>query len=407
MKQNKQDEQWLDEIRQALADHEEQLPADGWEKIAAALVSESDKEVLPKNDSEQPYIKRIIPLWLSRSTAAIAILVVVLGGVYFFSKTPTIDDPVLTDNRLVPNDPIADPFIGADTVIESSIVPPATPHAAHSLSSVRKSVDMSVPNELPQAQQEIATIVSNQESADTLLSEPSSALLPDMLTEEHNVLLAMDTHRNTQTRDERHWKAGFRLSGSLLESFRDEGTDSFSNAFMPDPDSTSTHLLTRAKNLNEEILDSENHLSWSVGLSVSRQLSSRLALETGLTYTYLSSDVILSRSGRQHQQLHYLGIPLKLNALISEVIHWQFYSSVGTMLEHSLWGKRGSTDLHLNDWQWSVNAGLGLQYKLNRTMGLYIEPCLYHYFDNSSDISSFRTESPFSFNLQVGIRFGL
>lgn len=415
MKQNKLDEQWLDEIRQTMADHEEELPADGWEKIAAAMAAaeEVQQEVAPV----QPQQPRIIPLWLRRAAVAIVLCAIGVGGLYYFSEGQTTEDSILTSDQQAP---MGTPSV-TTTAVDSAMIQQAetTPLLTNIQPSVNQQATIKQHNEPISAAQSSATetaslteilpetSISNTEIIVEPTSVPEKAdeqLPDDMHSEEQAVLLAMETTPVRSSSAERSWNIGVRLgrNGSSDQDIE-------SNDLMDSPDygyiipGTSTGYVAP----KDEVYDSENHLSWSAGISVSKQLNERLSLESGLVYTYLTSDVTMSRSGRQHQQLHYLGIPLKLNLMLFESAHWQFYASAGTMLEHSLYGMRGNTNLHLNDWQWSMNGGLGLQRQLTHHMGLYIEPGVNYYFSNGSEVPSLRTASPFSFNLQIGVRFGL
>lgn len=440
MKQNKLDVQWLDEIRQTMADHEEELPADGWEKIAAAMGAA--EEVQPEVEAEQPEPmfgrkqSHIVPLWLRRAAVAALIGSIGAGGMYYFSEAPGSDDPILTEveqtTEITPPETTAASDSGSEQLAE------VTPLLAKSIQFAKiqrtenKSLDENLEEVLSNkdAISEFNTEPASEtitELASEIITEPASEpekpseTFPDMRKEEQTVLLAMETGSDRRKAIDRSWNMGVRLgrNGSTDFDFGEKGnyTEMQNSPSLSNPapsDSTSQRAMTRAltrgaeqPEKKDEVLESENHQSWSVGISVSKQLNGRLSLESGLVYTYLSSDVTMQLSGRQHQHLHYLGIPLELNISLAENEHWQFYTDVGTMLEHSLYGKRGSTNLHLNDWQWSMNGGLGLQYKFTKHMGLYVEPGVNYYFSNGSDVPSLRSESPVSFNLQIGVRFGL
>jgi RNA polymerase sigma-70 factor (ECF subfamily) len=97
--------------------------------------------------------------------------------------------------------------------------------------------------------------------------------------------------------------------------------------------------------------------------------------------------------------------------------HLSLYSSAGLMLEVPI---RGITDInHISNgvstyhsetslsvpWQFSTTLGLGLQYDFTTHLGLYIEPSLQYFFNNGSDLKTYRTEHPFSVTLPLGIRF--
>lgn len=163
----------------------------------------------------------------------------------------------------------------------------------------------------------------------------------------------------------------------------------------------------------------EHQLPQTVELLLSRQISRRLYVETGLSYTRLIST---STTGSTHayvqekQRLSYIGIPLHLSYQWYRRSHLSLYTSAGTMMEIPI---RGATDInHIangfntfsNDirlsvpLQWSASLGLGLQYDFAPHIGLFAEPSLQYFFNDGSDLKSYRTEHPFQITLPIGIR---
>ena len=54
--------------------------------------------------------------------------------------------------------------------------------------------------------------------------------------------------------------------------------------------------------------------------------------------------------------------------------------------------------------QWSVNAGVGLEYKIANPVALFVDPSASYYFDCAQP-KSIRTEQPLMFSLEAGVRF--
>jgi RNA polymerase sigma-70 factor (ECF subfamily) len=52
-----------------------------------------------------------------------------------------------------------------------------------------------------------------------------------------------------------------------------------------------------------------------------------------------------------------------------------------------------------------MNFGLGLQYDFTPHIGIYLEPSLQYFFDDGSDLKTYRTEHPLQVTLPIGIRF--
>ena len=156
---------------------------------------------------------------------------------------------------------------------------------------------------------------------------------------------------------------------------------------------------------------------------LSRQLSKRLSLETGLSYTRLNSTITTGSTEayiQEEQRLHYLGIPLSLGLVWYSKAHLSLYSSAGLMLELPISAKNDISHVSRADMdvttfrksasldvpcQWSASLGVGLQYDFTPHIGVYLEPSLQYFFHDGSDIKSYRTEHPLQVTLPLGIRF--
>jgi len=60
-------------------------------------------------------------------------------------------------------------------------------------------------------------------------------------------------------------------------------------------------------------------------------------------------------------------------------------------------------EVHNRPWQYSVDAGLGLQFNITKNYGLFAEPTIAYYI-NDDDMRTYRNEHDFSFQLAVGLR---
>ena len=164
----------------------------------------------------------------------------------------------------------------------------------------------------------------------------------------------------------------------------------------------------------------EYQLPITIQVLLSRQLSQRLSFETGLSYTRLSSTINTGSSQayiQERQRIHYLGVPFRLGWQWYSKAHLSLYSSAGLMLELPI---RSTTDVnHISNGtttyhnestlnapnQLSTTLGIGLQYDFTPHLGIYLEPSLQYFFDDSNDIKTYRTEHPLSVTLPLGIRF--
>lgn len=191
----------------------------------------------------------------------------------------------------------------------------------------------------------------------------------------------------------------------------------------PDAETRSImNIAAQNSAVNNGIMEAhyEHKLPVTIQLLLNRQLSKRLSLETGLSYTQLSSTINTGSSQayiQECQRLHYLGIPIRFSWQWFSKAHLSLYSSAGAMLElpihsslevnHISNGRNTfnkQTSLDVNN-QWSTTLGLGLQYNLAPHLGIYLEPSLQYFFNDGSDLKTYRTEHPISVTLPIGIRF--
>ena len=193
---------------------------------------------------------------------------------------------------------------------------------------------------------------------------------------------------------------------------------------VPDDAETRSLMNIAAQNslINSGIMEAHYEHKRPITLQVlfNRQLSERLSIETGLSYTRLASTISTGSKNayiKEQQRLHYLGIPFRLGWKWYSMAHLSLYSSAGMMLElpiksavdisHIVNGintfqKETSLDVPC---QLSGSFGLGLQYDFTPHFGVYLEPCLQYFFDDGSDLKTYRTEHPLQITFPLGIRF--
>lgn len=179
--------------------------------------------------------------------------------------------------------------------------------------------------------------------------------------------------------------------------------------------------------INEEILtykdfeEVSHNAPLSFGLSMRFPLNERFAIETGVSYTYLSSSFKNKSPKRDASlRLHYLGIPVNAVVNIYEADNWRFYASVGVMAEKGIYSyyaqreyddldnkrKTVSPDTKIPGMQLSAHLSPGAEFRFDKNYSIYIEPKLGYYFDNNQPVS-IRTEHPLNVGITAGLRFSL
>lgn len=165
----------------------------------------------------------------------------------------------------------------------------------------------------------------------------------------------------------------------------------------------------------------KHRLPVRIGLNVAYRLTDRLSVESGVSYTRLSSDMkdgTKDNYSSGSQKLDYIGVPLNVKYRAFGYRRLSVYASAGLLTEKCVSGKttheyvisgekkkHETEDVAAKPWQLSVNAALGAQFDVLRNVGVYVEPGVSYYFDDRSPLSTIYKEKPLNFNLNLGIRY--
>ena len=188
-----------------------------------------------------------------------------------------------------------------------------------------------------------------------------------------------------------------------------------------DKDSKASAIVYNQPEVQEEY---SHKIPVKVGLTARYNITGRLGVETGLTYSVLSSSVKTgnSKTGNNwssgSQTLHYLGIPLNISFSILNSRYVNIYVTGGGMMEKSISGNI-KTDEYVDGkfartltakispkgLQWSVNAAAGVQANILPQLGVFVEPGVSHHFKNGSRVRSIYTDKPTDFSLGFGLRY--
>lgn len=188
-----------------------------------------------------------------------------------------------------------------------------------------------------------------------------------------------------------------------------------------DKDSKASAIVYNQPEVQEEY---SHKIPVKVGLTARYNITGRLGIETGLTYSVLSSSVKIgnSETGKNwstgSQTLHYLGIPLNISFNILNSRYVNIYVTGGGMMEKSISGsiktdeyvdgkfdRTLTTNISPKGLLWSVNAAAGVQANILPQLGFFVEPGVSHHFKNGSRVRSIYTDKPTDFSLGFGLRY--
>jgi len=424
----KQEDKWMKNFRERMKDYSEPLPDDLWQEIQQDLKAEEVK---------------VIPFWKRWQMAAAVALVLVVSSlsVWFWTSSPVNG----TREYVVETEQALEPYQEEEIVHPvEEIVKKQEPIVAETI-IMRKANEIIVPLEvIEDASEENLSETIEKEDSETIVKDSAQDSKEEVKGTKVKETPARQNYpakpsqglmaKKGKKRDA-SWSVGL-SAGNLMASAKGEGSGRMlMGDALPGPPNYYLEFMTPiadeyASNSDEEMLPSRsrglfgtetigyNHRApLAFGLSVRWALNDDWALESGLTYTRLVSDVNVGYS-KGEQKLHYVGVPLKVNRRLWSNQWLEVYGSAGGMLEKCISGsqkltqklskdisKEEEADLKVHELQASLNAALGVQLKLNGRVGIYAEPSVVYYFEDGSEVETIRKEHPLNLNFQVGLRF--
>lgn len=422
------DELWLKKIKERLDDYSEPLPDDGWERLEKVLQPSSVR------------MKRIIPFRRWAVAAAVVLLLVVSSVGVWLLQSPVADEIRHTNTpalAVVPDQlPVQAPE-SEQTAMPTSVDYDRSRTQAETLPEnvlaqhldkeeavVNEAVETVVDDILPQQEEEESEAADNR-MEDGVSSEKGNKTADYRRSVRKDPLNYRPEKKRAKAKG---WSVGLSVgnTGGNLADNGDGGIwmqdysvstvpygsrvdlASVSNAVVTIPEGQEVvfqegipYLLGRSRDI--ESVDHKQPVS--VGISFRKGLPYGFSLETGLTYTYLASDVKYAGSAEiVNQKLHYIGIPLRANWNFIDTRTFTVYIAAGGAVEKCVYGKIGSERETVEPLQFSVLGAVGAQLNLTNRLGLYVEPGISYFFDDGSDVQTIRKENPCNFTLQAGLR---
>lgn len=435
------EEQWINQIRQKLADYEEPAPEMLWEDIEKAMAAQKPKA-------------KTVPMWFRKVAVAAVLLVIAVVG-YMTLEHDAPDAGRLTEvvkPHQAPTAPQAENPV-QETPAENTLMAQASRLIRRFSPSEPATAAVEETEATPATQEETET------TSTPLPSEPEEEVQDNRSEQQHtnnyhsqSTVRPSNPYRSTAAENRLTAKLYFsntmgssdRLAMSSHELINGNTFNPDTNNPKPDPGIGETDLPDNGSvNPDENGLpDEENggsntgikpeddaytqtittthktrhHQPIRYGLSLRYRLNERWGIETGLTYSLLTADITTTEEGRtteSEQRLNYIGIPLKAEYTIWGSRHFNVYASAGAMVEKMVKGsletsgKGTKESLSIRPLQFSISSGIGAEYKYNDLFSIYVEPGIGYYFDNGSSVPTFYQDKPLNFNLNVGLRFQL
>lgn len=356
-------EQWINEMRQKMTDYEWPVPEVSWDEIDQAVAA---------NKAHKARL-----LWLRRMAAAAVVLLI--AGVGYWSLMHNDAEPMQPTTASVSNQQQLDEnhALGSAALLSKEHVPVILAKSAHTPNMTSTPVLESetaspISEATPDTAKTITTTATNEKEQPQPVEEkkakPADKTFP--------VIYPSDLHQRKHLDN--------RLTAKVYVSRAFNITN------------TAPALPT-----SYVIAQIQHYQPVRFGLSFRYRLNDRWSVESGLSYTRLSSDIITTVKNKittTEQRLNYIGLPLSISYDLWRTRHFALYVSAGGMIEKSL---------DTSPWQFSLNGAAGAEYKLTDFFSLYVEPGLGYYFPDGSSIPTIYQDHSLNFNLSFGLRFNL
>lgn len=402
-------EEWIEDIRRAARDAEAEVPAGGWERLAEAL------DAVP--------VRRAVPLWLRLTgVAAVVAVLVATGGYLFFNRAPVAEEQ---DVLLAAETP-ADAAIGQTSQPVSPAVA-TTVKTEEKYSATEQRAEEHPAVEHPAGGAETAVLAESQsesqgdtQSAATVESEadvktdrtepatrrddrPDSGYLKYIDEASPKTFVASAAEKSVGK------ERGRILAGAFVNGVQTFSGSAAAPLTVP-ADAFGTNMGAQSVTNGRARYSYKHRVPLSFGITLGKEFKYGLALETGVTYSYLRSDVTVAPGVPEIlQQAHFIGVPLRLNWNFVRAHGLGAYIGAGFMMEKCVGAKFGGDKIVIKPLHWSVTGAIGLQYTFAKHINIFFEPEVSYYINqrriSADDIHTTYTDSPLTLTLRLGMRF--
>ena len=402
---------WKEDIHDRLGNFETDAPDGLWEAIHQRM---AQTEPAQAEKRQTPFVLQ--PALRRTACAAAACLALIAGYQYFADGGKETVSGVKVAQGGVADIPTS------RYVAKNAVAPAATVYA-----QTQNSPAVLQPNgRVEQTADAIAQPTQNSESAQISTSQHLNPSTSQPLNPSTS-LLAYTPADNSRGRHEgaaARWTLSTSATTGMGASSVTNSTATYVEAVGPDDviwadnPQLGIGIFNQGKSVKTEY---KHRLPVRVGINVAYRLTDRLSVESGVSYTRLSSD---KKDGTKDnyssgsQKLDYIGVPLNVKYRAFGYRRLSVYASAGLLTEKCVSGKttheyvisgekkkHEAEDVAAKPWQLSVNAALGAQFDVLRNVGVYVEPGVSYYFDDRSPLSTIYKEKPLNFNLNLGVRY--
>lgn len=432
------------QIRSMLEDAEEKVPDRVWEAISSRL---------DKDDAAQRR-RKVLP-WL-RYTGLVSAAAAIALGIFFsvntadratspLQKSSQAVESAIADNITSPADeeitgqetlttdipqqesaPAQKPSSIADDIRVSSVaeVAPDMDGRVSSAAQVTPDKDGDAAAEQPAAPEGEPAIpqdTQGENRAGSISRQIEEAAAKDALAQNEEPWDETDFMEEEQS-PKKGIRTSLTISGNAAGNSASGNSRSGGRPIMSvmRPDRNSQNAIAEDKNsctygiplsfgLGTKIIFTDR---WSLGIGINYSLLNRTFSGTYTKYNAKGDPEPVHYSKIRNSQ-SYIGIPVNVYFSIVRNRTVDFYAYAGGTAEKCVFNgyRMGNTEATYKEkvagFQFSANAGIGVEFIIADMLGIYVDPSVRYYFPDSRQPKSIRTVQPLSLGFEVGFRVRL
>lgn len=409
---------WTEQLRQRLNDAEVPAPENLWDSISQQLEAQGQQQNTQgqQQDAEDAQVAKK-PHRVALLPWAAAASVVLIAGVGMWwqlrSNTPDIamlepaPHPItLTDNKAVVADAATANTKASATSTHAMLAYTEDNALAPTASNKEEEV-----MDLTMAEQKVQSEPIAEGSTTTSTPTATATQKSQRTTQTQAAHTAYHLPRTQHQASNTRWQVGVGTAGNM-NRYKSSGPI-YVNSLSAVNTEYADNEMFRVSPYEQDTKDVTHHdMPISIGFTASYSVTPRIALASGLVYTLATSSFQHGASmPKETQTLHYVGIPLNLSYTVWGNSWLRTYIMAGAQadmnVKATLKADGHKSDIDNDRAQFSVTGGAGVQLNVAQQLGVYVEPGVRYYFDNSSAVQTIFKEHPTNFSLQVGLRWNI
>ena len=406
-------EDWTDIIGEELENIEEPLPADDWSVLQQKYAAAQKR----KKAAAFAWAGGIMSV-----AAAIALVLLLVRPATVPADDNLVADQLPPIEEVVPVDTVSIESQSENVEIPETVAPKKRKLIPTSVNVVKPSDDMLIAQDKTEdnipAEEEIFDVVKDTISVtERLLADAGNTNdMKDMAEDNHMDYWGFGDFPDDEPM-RRRMKVSVGLSGSasanpipkMYDVNLEPPQDNVTAPGTKDSTEVDSPELARMMRSKSSYTEKYKHeIPKSIGVSARFHITDKLSINTGLTYTRYASDRtrMYSYSDYQNdrQYVHYLGIPVRLDWMIVNRKHFNFYLGAGVQADKCIYATVGGERLHEKEVLFGLSGAMGLQFNIVPMVGLYFEPDI-SYSLNEGSIQTYRSREPFVVTVRGGLRF--